>query len=106
MSNAQARCLTDEIIELTVDALQRAVALRQRAQTWVVECNLFVRVDRRIGCDASRAKELVDVCPRFIEIEPAALARPVRIDENVTRLTRRGRLPSVRHIPLPATSIF
>jgi hypothetical protein len=48
-------------------------AIRRRTETGIVEGDLFGWFDLRVRADAAGAVELVNVCPRFVEIDAAGL---------------------------------
>jgi len=97
-SDPQARRHAGEIVQPSHPANLEMTAIRRRTETGIVEGDLFGWFDLRVRADAAGAVELVNVCPRFVEIDAAGLTCAVGKDHNVLRHSHHP--PKVRKKPI------
>lgn len=74
-------------------------AVRRRPKTGVIEGDLFGRFDLRVRADAAGAVDLVNIRPRFVEINAAGLACAVvsALAENRDLISDCLELVSIAH---------
>lgn len=74
---------TGQIVEPAHPAVLEVTAVRCRAETGLVERHLLGRIDPGIRPHPACPVELVNICPRLIEISAARLSGAIRKDHNI-----------------------